>query len=166
MRPKITMKLTPLRSFVPACAAIAVAIGSSSCTQYQQQGAAVGALGGAAVGALAGDNSSDVVRGAAIGAAAGTGAAALKEESDRRAGYYNTGGDQPAPPEPRQRSGYPLATPIEGKPGQVISPFKPHNVIDVRGYRSGQLARDPSTAPIDKTTGKADINQAKIFEIP
>ncbi len=162
------MKLTPLRSLAIGCAALTVAIGSSSCTQYQQQGAAVGALGGAAVGALAGDGSGDVVRGAAIGAAAGTGAAALKEESDRRAGYYNTGGDQPAPKpaKPKKTSKYPLATPIEGKAGQVISPFKPHNVIDVRGYRTGQLARDPSTAPIDPTTGKADINQAKIFEIP
>ena len=72
----------------------------------------------------------------------------------------------PKPAKPKKTSNYPLATPIEGKPGQVISPFKPHNVIDVRGYRTGQLARDPSTAPIDPTTGKADINQAKIFEIP
>jgi hypothetical protein len=162
------MKLTSLRSFAIGSAALAVAIGFSSCTQYQQQGAALGALGGAAIGGLAGDDSGDVIRGAAIGAAAGAGAAALKEESDRRAGYYNSGGDQPPPQpaKPKQTSGYPLATPIEGKPGQVISPYKPHNVIDVRGYRSGQLARDPSTAPIDKETGKSDINQARIFEIP
>lgn len=164
------MKLSPLRSLAIGCVALAVAIGSSSCTQYQQQGAAVGALGGAAIGALAGHDSGDVMAGAALGAAAGAGAAALKEENDRRAGYYNTGGDQPAPPQsarpPKQRSGYPLATPIQGRSGQVISPFKPHNVIDVRGYRSGQLARDPSTAPIDPATGKPDINQAKIFEIP
>ena len=32
--------------------------------------------------------------------------------------------------------------------------------------RGGQLARDPSTAPIDKETGKPDIEKAKIFEIP
>ena len=164
------MKLTPPRSLAIGCAAIAVAL--SSCTPYQQQGAAIGTLGGAAIGALAGDDSGDVIRGAAIGAAAGAGAAALKEESDRRAGYYNTGGDQPPPQpapqpaKPEKTSNYPLATPVEGRTGQVLSPSKPHTVIDVRGFRTGQLARDPSTAPIDPATGKPDIEQAKIFEIP
>lgn len=126
----------------------------------------MGALGGGALGALFGDDSDDVVRGAAIGAAAGAGAAALKENAERRSGAYNTGGDQPAPPAPRKKtSNYPLATPIAGTRDQVVSPYKPHNVIDVKGFRSGQLARDPSTAPVGPD-GKPDINQAKIFEIP
>jgi hypothetical protein len=38
-------------------------------------------------------------------------------------------------------------------------------VIDVKGFRPGQLARDPSTAPVG-ADGKPDISKAKIFEIP
>lgn len=71
---------------------------------------------------------------------------------------------QPIPPAPT--SDYPLATPVQGTSNQVVSPYKPHNVIDVKGFRTGQLARDPSTAPINPTTGKPDLGQAKIFEIP
>jgi len=163
----MTSSLLLLRS-----AAIGIAAGSalllSSCTPGQQKGAGVGALGGGALGAIFGDDSDDVVAGAAIGAAAGAGAAALKENADKKRGAYNSGGDQPAPPSPARRkptSDYPLATPIAGTTTQVISPYKPHNVIDVKGYRSGQLARDPSTAPIG-SDGKPDVNKAKIFEIP
>lgn len=147
----------------------AAALTLSSCTPGQQQGAGIGALGGGALGAIFGDDSDDVVRGAAIGAAAGAGAAALKENNDRKAGNYNTGGDQgppPAPkPKPKKTSKYPLATPIAGTTNQVISPYKPHNVIDVKGFRTGQLARDPSTAPLGPD-GKPDISKAKIFEMP
>lgn len=73
---------------------------------------------------------------------------------------------QPAVPRKRAKGDYPIATPIQGRSGQVISPFKPHNVIDVRGINSGQYARDPSTAPIDPDTGKPDLTKAKIFEVP
>ena len=78
------------------------------------------------------------------------------------------GGNQPAPPpaKRKQTTDYPLATPHPTEKNRVISPFKPHNVIDVKGLRSGQLAWDPSTAPIDPSTGKLDLSQAKIFEIP
>lgn len=47
------------------------------------------------------------------------------------------------PPEPTRPGEYPVARPTD-KPNEVISPFPPHNVIDVEGFRSGQLARDPS----------------------
>ncbi len=33
-------------------------------------------------------------------------------------------------------------------PNHVISPFSPFNVINVEGFRSGQLARDPSNGKI------------------
>ncbi len=33
-------------------------------------------------------------------------------------------------------------------PDRVISPYLPYNVIDVEGFRSGQLARDPSNGKI------------------
>ena len=47
----------------------------------------------------------------------------------------------PATPE------YPVAKPGE-KPNTVISPYAPYNVIDVAGFQSGQLARDPITKQI------------------
>lgn len=124
---------------------------ATSCTPYQQRGAGVGALGGAAVGAIAGDSGGDVVRGAALGAALGTGVAAIHEDSQRRAeerdrqyrddrGY---GGNAP----PASRDSYPYAE-RTSNPNQVLSPYAPYNVIDVTGFRSGQLARDPSNQKI------------------
>lgn len=55
----------------------------------------------------------------------------------------------PAPtPPPITRPGeYPVARPTT-KPGEVISPYEPYNVIDVTGFTSGQLARDPSNKQI------------------
>lgn len=129
---------------------VAACVLAVQCTPYQQQGAALGALGGAAVGAIAGDDSHDVVRGAAIGAAVGTGAAALQEQSQARArGGYGPppgpSGGNPAPPPAAED--YPVAR-RTAKPTEVISPYPPYNVIDVTGFRSGQLARDPSNQKI------------------
>jgi hypothetical protein len=42
---------------------------------------------------------------------------------------------------------YPLAR-RTANPNQVISPYEPYNVIDVEGFTSGQLARDPSNKKI------------------
>lgn len=147
----------------------------NSCTQYQAQGAGVGALGGAAVGALAGNDSRDVARGAVIGAALGTGITAAQENARRREtpppGYYQDGGyrddgrdggyrddgyrndgyrddyrqDPPARSAPRQDYPYAERT---GNSNRVISPYAPYNVIDVDGFRSGQLAKDPSNGKI------------------
>ena len=104
----------------------------------------------------------------ATGLAVGTFLLSSCTPSPRQGTASGTGGDPPAPApaQPKKRSDYPLATRIEGKKAQVISPYKPHNLIDVKGFRSGQLARDPSTAPLDPTTGKPDMAQAKIFELP
>jgi hypothetical protein len=49
---------------------------------------------------------------------------------------------------------YPLAT-RTSNPGTVISPFAPYNVIDVTGFQSGQLAKDPT-----------DPSNPRIFRIP
>lgn len=128
---------------------ITATLALQSCTQQQQQSAMVGGLGGAAIGAIAGDDSEDVILGAAIGAAAGTGAAALQEEHNRNQ-TANQGGEQqapPAPPAPAPTQDYPSATKTDN-PNLVVSPFKPHNVIDVQGFQSGQLARDPSNDQI------------------
>jgi len=55
------------------------------------------------------------------------------------------------PPEPDPNrpvpDRYPMAQRTEN-PNQVISPYPPYNVIDITGFYSGQLARDPSTQQI------------------
>jgi len=56
------------------------------------------------------------------------------------------------------------ATP-DGKKNMVISPYKPYNLIDVSGYRSGDIVGDPSTAKLD-ATGKPITSTSKHFRIP
>lgn len=59
--------------------------------------------------------------------------------------YGNPPGNTPPPP---VRPGeYPTAT-RTANPNEVISPYEPYNVIDIEGFRSGQLARDPSNNQI------------------
>lgn len=54
----------------------------------------------------------------------------------------------PPPPQPPTRPGdYPTAQ-RTAKPGEVISPYEPYNVIDVSEFTSGQLAKDPSNKKI------------------
>ncbi len=57
----------------------------------------------------------------------------------------------PQPPAPAQpptaTGGYPTAQ-RTANPDQVLSPYEPYNVIDVAGFKSGQLARDPSNQKI------------------
>jgi hypothetical protein len=57
------------------------------------------------------------------------------------------GGISPSPaPSPRIGE-YPLAKPTSN-PNQVISPYEPYHAIDISGFSSGQLARDPSNRKI------------------
>jgi hypothetical protein len=55
----------------------------------------------------------------------------------------------PAPPpeQPTRPGEYPTAR-ATANPNEVISPYEPYNTIDVEGFRSGQLARDPSNQKI------------------
>jgi hypothetical protein len=54
----------------------------------------------------------------------------------------------PAPaPQPKPKPEYPVAEATEN-PGRVISPYAPYNVIDVEGFKSGALAKDPSNGKI------------------
>ena len=48
----------------------------------------------------------------------------------------------------------------------VVSPYRPYNIIDVSGYRSGDIVGDPSTAIVNPRTGRRDPNSAKYFRIP
>ncbi len=54
---------------------------------------------------------------------------------------------QPEPPPPTATGGYPTAQ-RTANPDQVLSPYEPYNVIDVAGFKTGQLARDPSNQKI------------------
>lgn len=53
----------------------------------------------------------------------------------------------PAPAPTPGTGGYPTAQ-RTANPNQVLSPYEPYNVIDVEGFKSGQLARDPSNQKI------------------
>jgi hypothetical protein len=60
---------------------------------------------------------------------------------------------------------FPTAHQYQNSSTQVISPYRPHNVINVKGIKSGHLARDTSTAKLD-SAGKPITSTAKIFRIP
>ncbi len=53
----------------------------------------------------------------------------------------------PSAPQAPSRDSYPVAERTDS-PDRVISPFAPYNVIDVEGFRTGQLAKDPSNGKI------------------
>ncbi|BDS08298.1 hypothetical protein NT6N_33380 [Oceaniferula spumae] len=64
-------------------------------------------------------------------------------------------------------SSVPVGRPTpDGKKGMVISPYRPYNVIDVTGYRSGDIVGDPSTASVDPATGQPIPSTSKHFRIP
>ena len=134
------------------------AIALASCTSYQQQGALVGGIAGGLAGAAFGDDHQDVIAGAAVGAGLGAGAAAVHEDGVRRRNYQQYGippeqqQRQPQPPRQQarptpQQSEYPTAQRTTN-PDEVLSPYPPHNRINVQGYRSGQLVKDPNTGEI------------------
>lgn len=68
--------------------------------------------------------------------------------------YQNDPNGSQQPPEMRPpveiaptRDQYPTAQ-RTNNPNRVLSPYAPYNVIDVEGFRSGQLAKDPSNGKI------------------
>jgi hypothetical protein len=67
---------------------------------------------------------------------------------------YGEGAMLPPPPPSAPEVNYPMAT-RTSTPDRVISPYAPYNVINVEGFRSGQLAKDPS-----------DPANPRIFRIP
>lgn len=54
---------------------------------------------------------------------------------------------RPLAPTPPAAGGYPTAT-RTANPNEVLSPYEPFNVIDVEGFQSGKLVRDPSNKKI------------------
>ncbi len=85
-------------------------------------------------------------------------------QGDQRPPYYGDQGNNPPNYDPRYgtqpppvapptsppvppRDQYPIAERTDN-PNRVLSPYAPYNVIDVQGFRSGQLAKDPSNGKI------------------
>jgi Glycine zipper len=129
------MRINKTTALAAVSALTLCVLGLNSCDTYAGQGAGYGA----AAGAIIGGATTGKVRGAAVGAAIGAASgaiigAAISEEEARRYG--------PAP-----AGGYPVAR-WSGTPGLVVSPYPPHNLVDVRGIPHGALVRDPSTGGI------------------
>jgi hypothetical protein len=67
---------------------------------------------------------------------------------------------------------YPVAKPmIDPETGvavkdHYVSPFYPHNPIVAKGFKSGQMAGDPSTIKVNLKTGKQDPSTVQIFRLP
>jgi hypothetical protein len=90
---------------------------------------------GAGLGAgIAAATENSPLGGAAIGAGAGFLLGKLLQHDRRRA--YEEGYDH-------ARRGYPVAQ-LTDRRGFVVSPFRPHHVIDVRGIPRGEKVVDPS----------------------
>lgn len=127
----------PLRIVASLGAASVIALTGTSCTDMQPNaatGAVAGAIIGGIIGGTAGNNSDDLYKGAIIGAAAGAAAGGLIKAKR----YNNAGGS------PYGDQSYPTGK-RTSDPNFVKSPYPPNNVIDVTGFRSGELAIDPTT---------------------
>lgn len=69
--------------------------------------------------------------------------------------------------EQKQYRKIPLGHPDpQGRSNMVVSPFRPYNIIDISGYRSGDIVGDPSTATVNPRTGRRDTSTVKSFRIP
>jgi hypothetical protein len=102
----------------------------TSCESPEGRGALIGAGGGAALGALlGGGRGENIAAGAILGAGAGALAGHLVGRADER-GYYN---------------GRRLPYGTSAGRGLVRSPYRPYNLIDVRGIPSGAVVEDPTT---------------------
>jgi hypothetical protein len=117
-----------LRKLIPAVSLSLTAMFAFSSCETPGQTAIAGAATGAAIGGLVHGRGSDALTGAAIGA--GAGYLIGKIAQHRREGRYSEGG-------------YPVGR-MTGRRGIVESPYRPYNLIDVRGIPAGAQVIDPS----------------------
>ncbi len=113
--------------------ALLCAITLSACASRKQKGALYGAGAGAAIGAAV--DRDNPRRGAGIGAAVGAAVGSVIAER------YDSGTSRE---QPRGRTRFPVAKRTDQR-GYVWSPYPPHQPVDVRGFRSGEVAVDPTT---------------------
>lgn len=124
------MKTVPIAVL---CGVSLLSMSFSGC-ETPAQGAGTGAITGAIIGGIAGNN----IRGAAIGAGAGAVAGAVLgkiAQDERRAAYAEGYAEGPV---------YRVASPSRYY-GYVISPYRPHALVDVRGIRPGARVVDPAS---------------------
>jgi hypothetical protein len=127
-------KLIPVISF-----SLVTAFIFSACDTPGQT-ALAGAATGAAVGGLIHGRGRDALTGAAIGAGAGYVIGKIAQQ--RRGEQYNDDDTYYRQTPPRGRR-YSVGEPTE-RPGFVVSPYPPNNLIDVRGIPRGAKVMDPS----------------------
>jgi predicted small secreted protein len=118
---------------ISVCSLVALTL--SSCDTPRGAGAGYGAAAGAIIGGAATGRAQGALIGAAAGALTGTLVGSAIQEDQAR-GYG-----------PVPEGGYPFAR-RTGNPGFVRSPYRPHNMVDVRGIPPGELVRDPSSGGI------------------
>lgn len=129
-----------------------LALGSSSLLTSCETGVGTGALVGAGLGAAIGNTTQGgggtrTAQGAAIGALAGALAGAVYDENKREkneARYYEDDVAYRGRSSYRGERSYPYGEPTRYS-GYVRSPYRPFNIIDVRGIPDGALVVDPST---------------------
>jgi Glycine zipper len=138
-------KLVPIASIT-----LPIALLLSGC-DTPGQSAGLGAAIGGAFGALASRGRPwGVLQGAALGAATGYVVGKVVQHDRREEDYYDDDPyyrdhdyrDRDFPID--SRTGLPVARPSHHE-GFVISPYPPHNRIDVRDIPSGAKVMDPST---------------------
>jgi hypothetical protein len=131
----------PMRIFLPIAVTSGLAVVSMSFSgcETPAQGAVSGGTAGAIIGAISGNS----LRSTAIGAGAGAVAGAVigKMVSDDRRANYEGGPVAYGGPE------YRVASPSRYY-GYVISPYRPHAMVDVRGIRPGARVVDPVSGSI------------------
>ena len=108
-------------------------IALSACASREQTGALYGAGAGAAIGAAI--DQENPKRGAIIGAGLGAAVGSVV------ASQYDS---RDAPRQERNAPEFPVAKPTD-RSGFVWSPYPPHQPIDIRGFRSGEVAVDPTS---------------------
>jgi len=127
------MKIHAFRLFGAASACLSLLLFTTGCEPNARSGALTGAAAGAVVGAIT-DDDDDFIKSAAIGAGIGAAAGAIVKARRYRGGGRNA----PA------SGSYPTGS-RTSNPDFVRSPYPPNNVIDVTGFRSGELVIDPTT---------------------
>jgi hypothetical protein len=112
-----------------------VSMSFSGC-ETPAQGAVSGGTAGAIIGAISGNSLRSTAIGAAGGAVAGAVVGAIVQ--DQRRAAYEGGPVAYGEPAPR------VASPSR-YPGYVISPYRPHALVDVRGIYPGARVMDPAS---------------------
>lgn len=138
------MKMTPILT----AGLISGAITFVSCTTNQQNYGLGGAAAGAAIGAITGGDPSDVLKAAAIGGASGAAYGYYKDSKQQNPQGTVAPPTPPAPPvAPPSIGRYPTAHRTD-QADIVISPYRPYNKVRVKGFKPGELAKDPKTGEI------------------